>query len=47
MFDCISYDGYFKIIIGDDNLKEEEVFKVHLNITDVTKPMLYVEFEQL
>lgn len=47
VFDCISNDGYFKIIIGDDNLKEEEAFKVHLNITDVTKPMLYVEFEQL
>ena len=26
---------------------KEETFKVHLNITDITKPMLYVEFAQL
>ena len=41
VFDCVSNDGYFEIIINDDN-SEEESFKVHLNITDITKPILLI-----
>ena len=47
VFDCISDDGYFEIIVIRDDNSKEETFKVHLNITDITKPMLYVEFAQL
>lgn len=42
VFDCISNRGYFEIIIIKDDCSEEETFKVHLNLTDTTKPILYV-----
>lgn len=42
VFDRVSNHGYFEIIIIKDDDSEEETFKVHLNLTDITKPILYV-----
>ena len=41
-YDRISNHGYFEIIIIKDDYSEEETFQAHLNLTDKTKPMLYV-----
>ena len=40
LFDCVSDNGYFEIIVISED--EEARFKVNLNLTDITKPMVYV-----
>ena len=40
LFDCISDNGYFEIIVIPED--EETTFKVNLNLTDITKPIVYV-----
>lgn len=40
LFDCISDNGYFEIIVIPED--DEDTFQVNLNLTDITKPMVYV-----
>ena len=40
VFDCVSDNGYFEIIVISED--DEDTFQVNLNLTDITKPMVYV-----
>lgn len=40
VFDCVSDNGYFEIIVIPED--DEDTFQVNLNLTDITKPMVYV-----
>ena len=40
VFDCVSDNGYFEIIVIPED--DENTFQVNLNLTDITKPIFYV-----
>lgn len=40
LFDCVSDNGYFEIIVIPED--DEDTFQVNLNLTDITKPIFYV-----
>lgn len=40
VFDCVSDNGYFEIIVIPED--DEDTFQVNLNLTDITKPIFYV-----
>lgn len=40
VFDCVSDNGYFEIIVILED--DEDTFQVNLNLTDITKPIFYV-----
>lgn len=40
VFDCVSNNGYFEIIVIPE--EDEDTFQVNLNLTDITKPIFYV-----
>ena len=40
LFDCVSDNGYFEIIVIPED--DEDTFQVNLNLTNITKPIFYV-----